>query len=130
MFQRLHLTIELAIVPGLHVYASPVPAGYTPLSVEIAPIDGLEVGSVRWPGPRRHRVPGLADEFWVHEGTIRGALALTCTAPAGSGDHVVRVTVRYQACDERVCYPPAAAALDVPVQEVALVDRTLPAPRG
>jgi hypothetical protein len=38
LFQRLHLTVELAIAPGLHVYASPVPEGYTSLSVEIAPM--------------------------------------------------------------------------------------------
>jgi hypothetical protein len=126
VFQRLHLTVQLAIAPGLHVYSAPTPDGSTPLSLEIAPIDGLELRPARWPDPYRFRVAGLDDEFWAHGGRIHGTLPLVFTAPPGAGDHVLKVMVRYQACSEIVCHPPATVALELPVQEVALVDRTLP----
>jgi peroxiredoxin len=125
-FQRLRLAIEVRVAPGLHVYGQPIPEGYVPLSVEVAPIAGLEAGPLRCPAPHRFRVEGLDDEFWVHEGTIRGALPLTFTGAPGSGDQIVRVTVSYQACSTTTCLPPAAATFALPVREVALVDRALP----
>ena len=53
-------------------------------SVEIESLAGLEVGSVTWPVPHRLALPGLGDEMWVHDGTVRGTLPLTFTgAPGG-----------------------------------------------
>jgi DsbC/DsbD-like thiol-disulfide interchange protein len=98
-----------------------------PLSVEVQPIAGLEVGPAIWPTPRRVRLSELVDDLWVHDGTVRGTLPLTFTAAPGGGDHLVRVTVRYQACDEARCLPPASLAFEIPVREVALVGRSLPA---
>lgn len=126
-FQRLRLTVEVSIDDGLHVYGQPAPAGSVPLSVEIAPIAGLEVGEVERPAPHPMRVDGLEGTFSVYEGTIRLAVPLTFTAPPGGGDHLLRVTVQYQACSDTACSLPASAQLTVPVREVALVGRELPA---
>ena len=30
-FQRLHLTVEVTVAPGFHIYGEPVPRGYVPL---------------------------------------------------------------------------------------------------
>ncbi|HEU4370329.1 MAG TPA: protein-disulfide reductase DsbD domain-containing protein [Methylomirabilota bacterium] len=127
-FQRLALTVELAIAPGFHVYAAPVADGLVPLSVEVAPIEGLEVGEASWPPPRRFDMAELADQLWVHEGTVHGTLPLTFTAAPGGGDHVVEITVRYQACDDSSCLMPSSLRLELPVREVALVGRSLPSP--
>ena len=130
MFQRLHLNVEIVVGDGFHVYGDPVPDGYTALSVDVAPVDGMERGSIRWPAPRRFTIDGLQEEFWVHEGTIRGSLPLTFTAAPGAGDHVLRATVAYQACSRVACVPPAVLRLEFPVKEVALVDRELPTKTG
>jgi hypothetical protein len=127
-FQRLTLTVELTIAPGFHVYAAPVPQGLVPLSVEVAPVDGLVVGPTSWPAPRRAAIPGLGNDLPAHEGVVRGALPLTFTAAPGGGDHVVEVTVHLQACDESSCQLPQQLRLDLPVREVALVGRALPGP--
>jgi DsbC/DsbD-like thiol-disulfide interchange protein len=112
------------------VYGEPIPGGYTPLSVDVAPIDGMERGAIRWPVPRRFTIDGLPEEFWVHEGTIRGSLPLTFTAAPGAGDHVLRAAVAYQACSRVACLPPSVLRLELPVKEVALVDRELPTKTG
>jgi hypothetical protein len=126
-YQRLALTVELTVAPDFHVYAEPASPGLVPLSVEVQPIAGLEVGPASWPAPRRVRLSELVDELWVHDGTVRGTLPLTFTAAPGGGDHLVRVTVRYQACDEARCLPSASLAFEIAVREVALVGRSLPA---
>lgn len=125
-FQRLALTVELTVAPGFHVYAAPVPEGLVPLSVEITPIEGLQVGPATWPTPRRLEMPELGERLWVHEGTVRGTLPLTFTGAPGGGDHGIEVTVRYQACDEASCLMPSSLRLRVPVEEEPLVGRALP----
>jgi peroxiredoxin len=125
-FQRLHLNVEISVAPGFHVYGGPVPAGFIPLSVEVAPIDGVEIGTVAWPAPHSFTVDGLDEEFWVHEGTVRSSLPLTFAGPPGAGDHVIQVTVSYQACSDSACLVPTSISLSLPVKEVALVGRELP----
>jgi hypothetical protein len=81
--------------------------GLVPLSVEIDAIDGLEVGPARWPAARRlDRLD--ANPLWVHEGVVRGTRPLTFTGAPGAADHVVGVTVAYQACDDATCLVPSA----------------------
>ncbi len=126
MFQRLHLNLEIVVGDRFCVYGDPIPDGYTPLSVGVAPIDGMERGAIRWPAPRRFTIDGLREDFGVHEGTVRGSLPLTFTAAPGAGDHVLRATVAYQACSRVACLPPSALCLEFTLKEVALVDRELP----
>jgi peroxiredoxin len=127
-FQRLRLTVELAIDPGLHVYAHPVPEGNVPLTVEVAPIDGMEIGAPQFPAAQRMTIEGVPDESWVFEDRPRVVVPLIFGAAPGSGDHVLRVTVKYQACSDSSCALPAAVELALPITEVPLAERTLPAP--
>ena len=129
-FQRLRLTVELAIDPGLHVYAHPVPEGNVALTVEVAPIAGVEIGAPEFPAAHRMTIEGLSDEFLVYEGRPRVVVPLIFGAAPGGGDHTVRVTVKYQACSDSSCALPASVELALPVTEVALAERTLPAATG
>ncbi|MBA2446455.1 MAG: redoxin domain-containing protein [Chloroflexi bacterium] len=112
-FQRLRLTVELAVESGLHVYGRPIPEGYVPLSVEVAPIEGLDVGPLDGPAPHPFRIEGLDEAFFVHEGPLRFSLPLTFRERVG--DQTVQVTVRYQACSATDCLMPQAIELQLPV---------------
>jgi len=116
----------VTVAPGFHLCAAPVPEGLVPLSVEIAPIAGLEVGAASWPPPGHLEMPELGEQLRVHEGAVRGTLSLTFTGAPGGGDHVIGITVHYQACDDSSCRLPSSLGLEVPVREVALVGRALP----
>jgi AhpC/TSA family len=124
-FQRLLLTIEVVTTPGVGVFGHCAPPGFVPLTVSVEPIEGLEVGPTTW-SPPQHRVKGLHEKFGVHEGTIRGSLPLTFTAPPGHGDQVVQVRVAYQARSEANAFPASSIRLDLPVQERPLIGRVLP----
>jgi DsbC/DsbD-like thiol-disulfide interchange protein len=127
-FQRLVLTVEVSIARGFHVYGQPAGEGLTPLSVEVDPIPGLEVGPARWPRPQRLEGPGSGARPWVHEGVVRGTVPLTFSAAPGGGDHVLGVSVHYQAGDGASPLVRSAVRLAVPVREAALVGRSLPSP--
>ena len=113
-FQRLRLTVDLDVEPGYHVYGEPIPDGYVPLSVEIAPIPGLHVGALEGPAPHPFNIEGLNEQFFVHEGTARFSLPLTFTERAG--DRTVEATVRYQACGATDCLMPRSVQLRLPVR--------------
>ncbi|HKV43928.1 MAG TPA: protein-disulfide reductase DsbD N-terminal domain-containing protein [bacterium] len=120
-YQRLRVVIEVAVQDGYHIYGTPIPDGYVPLSVTLDPVDGLELGEAAWPQPHRFLMEGLAEEFWVHEGNVPGSVPLMFTKD-GTGDHRLRLAVRYQACSAHACLPPAHVRFELPVHEVAAVD--------
>lgn len=122
-YQQLRLAAVLAIEPGWHVYAAPVPESYTPLSLEVVPAEGIEVGEVTWPAPHPFRIDGLEEEFRVHDGTIRGTVPLTFALAATTGVQVLRATVRYQACSDTECLPPDEVRFELRVPEGPPVDQ-------
>ena len=125
-FQRLHVNLEISITPGFHVYGEPIPRGFVPLSVQTASLEGVEAGVAEWSAPTLFTMEGLPEQFWVHTGTVRGSLPLTFSGPPGAGDHLIQVTVNYQACSDSACYAPASMSFSLPVREVALDGRELP----
>jgi hypothetical protein len=124
-YQRLRLTVEVAIAPGFHVYGEPVPAGYVPLAIEVGPIDGLIVGEVRWPTPHPFTIAGLDENFCVYDGTVRVSAPVTFVLPPISGDQAIPVQVTYQACDATSCLAPSRVTLSLSVEETGLIDRPL-----
>ena len=122
VFQRLWLTIEMAIEAGLHVYGQPMPEGVHALTVAVAPRQGLVVGAAEFPSPTLHRIEGLDEECYLYEGKLTVTLPLTFTDDAD--DVTVQVTVRYQAYSDALgCLMPQTVTLQVPVQVQDHVDR-------
>lgn len=120
-FQRLWLTVELTLEPGLHVYAQPIPEGYIPLAIEVAPIEGVVVGHPQWPTSHPFHVAGLDEAFYVYEGKVTVSLPVTLTQEGD--DQMLQVMVRYQACSHTDCFLPSAIALQLPVRSADHVER-------
>lgn len=112
-YQKLRLQLALQVAPGLHVYASPTPEGFTPLTVALAPRDGLSVWPLVTPPPQPFRVAGLEESFLVYEGACRVSLPFSIDVAAG--DMTLEVRVRYQACSATECFPPATLTLTLPL---------------
>lgn len=118
-WQKLRLNLALRIAPGLHVYGTPVPDGFTPLAVDLEPLEGLVSGPVELPAPRPFRVEGFDEDFVVHEGTVGATLPLAILGP--NGDVTLGVRVRYQACSATICYPPSELRLELPLRGLELL---------
>jgi cytochrome c biogenesis DsbD-like protein len=121
-YQKLRLGFSVVVGAGLHVYGAPTPEGLTPLTVTVEGREGFEVGPVELPEPRlyesEYEIEGKgapADEStFVYEGTVRGAICLAILQNLGEIE--VGVRVRYQACSDAVCYPPAEVRLALPLE--------------
>ncbi len=112
--QRLNLNLDVQVADGLHVYVEPIPTGYTPLSIEVEPISGLEVRSLDLPAGQKLRMELLDETFTILEGHFRAALPLVFTENAG--DVVLTVRLSYQACSNRECYLPEQLYFRLPLR--------------
>ena len=104
MAQRLWLTLDLTVAPGLHIYGRPIPEGYIPLDISVDPGAAAVVGEVEGPAPAPFRIEGLDEQFVVHAGAVTFALPITFLQNTGERD--IAITLRYQACSDTDCLPP------------------------
>jgi Disulphide bond corrector protein DsbC/AhpC/TSA family len=123
--QRVWLRVQLDIAPGLHVYGRPIPDGYYPLEVSVAPLERVLVGAPHCPAPTAFRIQGIEEQFVVYDGSVRVEVPLTFMT-VDAGTLTVAVTVSYQACSATDCLPPTSVDLTLTIDEQALVDRPQP----
>jgi DsbC/DsbD-like thiol-disulfide interchange protein len=104
---KLSLFVDVTPKPGMHVYA-PGNADYIPITVKLNPADAVKAGKVVYP---KSDVMTLADEkVSVFQKPFRLTQDVTLDKSAKPGSTIaVAGTVQYQACDDRVCYPPESA---------------------
>ena len=125
--QRVWATVELQVPAGLHIYGRPIPEGYFPLDVQIAPIERVEVGAPEFPEAKPFRVEGLDEAFVVYEGRVRVRVPLTFMLVDG-GTLDVALRVSFQACSATECLMPQSVQLVLPIAEQTLIER--PPPRA
>jgi len=103
---KVSLFLDITPNPGIHVYA-PGAKDYLPIAVTIDPHPGVTVGAVKYPKsdtmvfddervPVYHKAFRLVDEVSLAS-SLKTADMVTLTG-----------TVKYQACDDRVCFLPAS----------------------
>jgi DsbC/DsbD-like thiol-disulfide interchange protein len=110
------LAVDLTIDPGLHVYGHPIPEGFIPLSIDVAPLTGLHIGTPVFPPPTPHQMEGFDEAFFIYEGALSVSIPLTFIAEVDAT--ALEVKVRYQACSDRGCFMPQTVELSLPVREL------------
>ena len=116
--QSAALSIRITPNPGIHVYA-PGNKDYIPVVVTVTPTPGLATEAPAFPkaedfffGPLAETVKAYSKSFVVTVPVRAGASLRSHAAAAGIADVPVSGTVSYQACDEKVCFPPQSASFE------------------
>lgn len=99
-------TVVLSIPGGLHVNSSRPNSEYAVATTVRATSTGARIGAVTYPRGKNRKFTFSESTINVYEG--RAAFTFSVTVPRGfAGRSVsVRVSVKYQACTEEVCYAP------------------------
>jgi hypothetical protein len=98
------LVVRLGIDEGWHVNANPASLPFLiPTAVEVRGAEAV----IRYPEGRPLRSEFAPEEILVYEGRVEIPVTLESDASPA------HVALRYQACDERICLPPARAELGV-----------------
>jgi DsbC/DsbD-like thiol-disulfide interchange protein len=122
--QTVELTLTATPLPDIHVYAPGNP-NYIAVSVTVLPVPGLSMGAPVFPAgeeyffaPLREAVKVYSKPFVIRL-PVKVSSAFTRARAQEAGATVtVKGTVDYQACDDKVCFPPQSQpfSVDVPVK--------------
>jgi hypothetical protein len=105
----LRLTIHLR--KGVHIFA-PDQRGYYPLSIAFPEGSAIKAGRLELPAPAPYVFTPTGERFLVYEGMF--AMAQHVTVASGRSRRPparVPALLRYQACDDRVCFKPQTVEL-------------------
>jgi peroxiredoxin len=116
--QRVALTLDVELKPNMHVYGHDV-EGYIPIEWKMKESDATATHEVRYPAAEKIHFATLDETVPVYRGhfRLRGLITIAEDGKLRplldtSGNFSVESTFRYQACDDRTCYPPR----EVPIQ--------------
>src|SRR5713226_3852066 len=122
-------TVQAAIVidipAGYHVNSNrPLNKYAIPTNLKIEAPRGVMIGPVAYPRATVRRLKAVNNEpLAVYEG--RAILRFKVTVPAKyqGGEVVLKARLRYQACNDEVCFPPKNQDVDMGIRVVGPGDR-------
>ena len=113
---RTEARLRLAIADGWHINANPPSPEYMiATSVELSPAGGMSAGTPRYPNAKQLKVAFDESAIAAWDGTIEIAMPLNAAADADTGARSLEGTLKFQACNDNVCLPPATVRFTVPV---------------
>lgn len=112
------LVVRFALGDGFHIYGEPVPEGMIPTRVAVSGPPGLVIGEPVFPPTEVLRLESMGMELPVWSGDVDVVVPFYATGELASetrpldGEAVeIEATVRYQACNDEVCFPPKTERL-------------------
>ncbi len=107
--QRVALTLDIQLQPSMHVYAPGV-EGYIPIDWNMQDSGAVQVRAAVFPRAEKLYLKAIDETVPAYRDHFRLIRDLTIGAGA-AGRFMVDGSLRYQACDDRVCYIPQTLAL-------------------
>ena len=110
------LTVRIVPNPGIHVYAPGNPDNI-PVSVSVMPQAGLVTEAPKFPRAEDFFFGPTAENLKVYTKpfVVTVAMALEAASARNAREVTVAGAVRYQACNDRVCFPPQSAPFEARV---------------
>ena len=110
--ERVVLNLDVALKPKMHVYApdQPKEQDYMPIALTVAPGDAYRLEKPRFPVSEKFFFAPLKETQHVYSKPFRITQPIVLTR-AIAEPLTISGTVRYQACDDAICYVPQTVAV-------------------
>lgn len=106
---KLTLQLDVTPKPKMHVYA-PGQEGYIAIQLTLSG-DAITAAKAKYPPGEKYVMPALNETQLVYAKPFRITDDVTLK-PSARGTVVVNGTVRYQACDDAICYLPKTVPVE------------------
>jgi len=104
------VAVRVRLPEGFHVNSNqPRDPTLIPIVLSVEPPNGITVAEIVYPEPTDLRQAGADQPLSVFERDFAIGLRLELAGDLAPGEIVVPARLRYQACDETLCYLPATA---------------------
>ena len=116
---RVYAALEVELEQGYHVNSNqPLDDFLIPTVLTLDLPDGISVRAIAYPDAILFDQTGQDTPLAVFEEKFVIGVALDLSEALPLGDHVVPATLRYQACDETLCYLPTSVDTEFPLTVV------------
>ena len=107
------VAIDARLEPGYHVNSNkPLEDFLIPTVLTLEPPAGIALNALAWPEPIMLEQVGANQPLAVFEEEFVIGATFALGSDLVPGNYTVPGTLRYQACDERMCYIPTTAAVE------------------
>lgn len=107
-------TVTMDIPGGYHVNSNrPLEKFLIPTTLKVDAPDGIRIGPIAYPRAVLRKFKFSKNNVSVYEG--RAIMRFSITIPPGTstGSKEVKLNVRYQSCNDEVCFPPQTKELSL-----------------
>jgi len=110
---RATLNVDVALKPKMHVYApdQPKDQDYMPIVLTLANGDAYRAEKPRYPPAEKFFFAPLKETQHVYSKPFRITQPIAVSKTTGTDALTISGTVRYQACDDAICYVPQTVAV-------------------
>jgi hypothetical protein len=106
-------TVRLQLPADVHVQSNkPRDPALIPTMLTVTPPAGVTVERITYPPASDLKQPGRDQPLAVFSGDVVIEARLSIAADAAAGSLTVPGTLRYQGCNDQVCFPPARAPVE------------------
>ena len=92
-----------------------------PTKLDVSPLPYVQQGKATYPKPKAYLIEGLKRTVDTYDGKFDITLPLVVSANAKPGSLPLKGKIRYQACDNKICFPPTylpfETTLDISMQD-------------
>jgi DsbC/DsbD-like thiol-disulfide interchange protein len=110
---RRHVTLTADVIPKpkMHVYA-PGQDGYIVVALTLDANPAFTAAKATYPAPEKLVLKELNEKQLVYAKPFRIVEKITLSERAPDAPVTIKGTLRYQACDDRVCYQPITLPIE------------------
>jgi uncharacterized protein len=111
--------VPIRIKEGFHIQANPAAApNLIATKVNVSSAKEIIAGAPQYPPGKSYRLETSEREISTYDGNLEIPVPITASPKAKVGKQGLKATVRYQACDSKICYFPSSADFSIPVHVV------------
>jgi DsbC/DsbD-like thiol-disulfide interchange protein len=103
--EKVSLHVDVAPKPTMHVYA-PGQKNYIAVSIALQNNPAVKALSIQFPKPEKREVKELGETQLVYSKPFRIVQDIALSKAPSPGPLTIKASVKYQACDESICYAP------------------------
>ncbi len=115
--QAAEVVVEVKVRDGFHVQANPASKPQLIATrIDLAGGKGLSIGRPLYPQGKPYKVGGLSMTVSTYDGRFELKIPIKASSLASPGKQDLAGKIRYQACDDKLCFPPTLAKFSASVE--------------
>jgi thiol:disulfide interchange protein DsbD len=108
-------SLTLKVLQGYHINGNPASKFQIATSLDVEQVEGITPGQPVYPPSVTKKFSFSEQPIAVYEEEVTIKLPLKASAAARKGEQQLKGKVRFQPCDDEVCYPPRVLETSIPV---------------